>query len=529
MRGVRQGDPVSPLMFNLVIDKLLDELPDFIGIKIGKIMMNALAFADDLILMAETVTGLQTLISQAEEFLASSGLRINPGKSFTLSMVPSGKTKQIRVTRHRFFLDNGYELRTLGVEDKFEYLGIQFSALGVGKLEIAGPLKELLQQVTSAPLKPQQRLFLLRTFVLPRFLHRLTLCQVRAGHVRRLDVIIRREIRRWLRLPDDTPTGYFHAGVSDGGLGVMSLRTAVPRIRLSRMMAFEGYCGVGGVETFESLRREISQLNRMVLLDGLSLVTKSREEAFWKKRLYASIDGSALRPSRKVEGQHRWVSDGSNFLSGKDFINIVKTRINALPVLSRASRGRSARSRGCSAGCSAVESLNHVTQHCYRTHRARIMRHNAVVAYLVRGLEQRGFIATREPRFSLGSVTLVPDIVACREEGAFVIDPQVVSAGLALDDADRIKVAKYNGPDLIQAVKNTYSVREVTVLAATLNNRGVWSPRSARELLAFKIISKSDLKIISTRVALGTYVGWTTFQSMTTRGPGPRWPRVGVG
>lgn len=65
------------------------------------------------------------------------------------------------------------------------------------------------------------------------------------------------------------------------------------------------------------------------------------------------------------------VTEGTRFLSGREFINLVKVRLNAVPVLSRLKRGRDV-PISCRAGCSQDESLRHVLQRCHRTHHTRI-------------------------------------------------------------------------------------------------------------------------------------------------------------
>ncbi|EEC11282.1 reverse transcriptase, putative [Ixodes scapularis] len=98
-------------------------------------------------------------------------------------------------------------------------------------------LEELLERVKKAPLKPQQRLLVLRTYLLPRLFHRLILGPWSVGLLKKLDTKVRAALRSWLALPHDVPLGYFHAPVGEGGLGVVSLRASIPSMRLRR---FEG-------------------------------------------------------------------------------------------------------------------------------------------------------------------------------------------------------------------------------------------------------------------------------------------------
>jgi hypothetical protein len=65
-KGVRQGASSSPLLFNLFPEELLQRLRGHEGISFDGVEINALFYADDLILMADTPDQLQTLLGIME-------------------------------------------------------------------------------------------------------------------------------------------------------------------------------------------------------------------------------------------------------------------------------------------------------------------------------------------------------------------------------------------------------------------------------------------------------------------------------
>ena len=66
-RGVKQGNPLSPMIFNLIIDKLFAKLPAEVGLRIGNMHLNAMGFAGDLILIATTPLDLQKMLDTSAE------------------------------------------------------------------------------------------------------------------------------------------------------------------------------------------------------------------------------------------------------------------------------------------------------------------------------------------------------------------------------------------------------------------------------------------------------------------------------
>ena len=108
LRGVEQGDPLSPLLFNLVIDELVAELEDSpCGVTVRGQRISCLAFADDLVLVATTTDGLQQLIRRKEETLKPGGLLMNPEKCRSMVLQVDRKAKEWYVNSEATFMVDG--------------------------------------------------------------------------------------------------------------------------------------------------------------------------------------------------------------------------------------------------------------------------------------------------------------------------------------------------------------------------------------------------------------------------------------
>ncbi|GBN07200.1 Retrovirus-related Pol polyprotein from type-2 retrotransposable element R2DM [Araneus ventricosus] len=133
------------------------------------------------------------------------------------------------------------------------------------------------------------------------------------------------------------------------------LQVSVPLWRLSRLG------GLGTVMSGDVWRDRQGVL--AALMDQVKHTQLTdNSKSYFSDKLYQSIDGRALSDSAKVKGQNDWTQSKNKFLSGRDYINLIKTRINCLPTASRCVRGRPEEDKYCRAGCPRKETLNHISQ-----------------------------------------------------------------------------------------------------------------------------------------------------------------------
>lgn len=116
--GVRQGDGLSPLLFNLVLDKIIKEWERTQkGIKLGKTRVKCLAFADDLAILTGTTEEASKAIGELHDIASKTGLQISYEKTQYMSThkIPHIDTKHGRVYRTEHFKYLGETLQITGL------------------------------------------------------------------------------------------------------------------------------------------------------------------------------------------------------------------------------------------------------------------------------------------------------------------------------------------------------------------------------------------------------------------------------
>ena len=117
-QGVRQGDPLSPTLFNIFINDLFNELEkancDAVTFN-EKCNINALAYADDIVLISKSKEGLQKALHIVEAYCEKWRLKINHSKTKTMVFSRGNRIINEKFTINGIALENVKEFKYLGI------------------------------------------------------------------------------------------------------------------------------------------------------------------------------------------------------------------------------------------------------------------------------------------------------------------------------------------------------------------------------------------------------------------------------
>lgn len=187
-------------------------------------------------------------------------------------------------------------IRPLGILESQKYLGLLFNWKGKVVPKHTGLLEGMLKQLREAPLKPFQRLEILRGYLVPKLIHELVLGGAQKHTLRMLDKMIRAAVRGWLRLPKDTPLGFLHAPIVKGGLNIPCLEVSIgllQRARFGKILASNSPLDIVLMEQ-TSFSKILRQINLPSKVGKDSVTNKTEAKNQWTELLKQSVDGREL-------------------------------------------------------------------------------------------------------------------------------------------------------------------------------------------------------------------------------------------
>ena len=117
-QGVRQGDPLSPILFNIFLNGIFHDLKngncDPVTLD-DESFINALAYADDLVIMSTSKEGLQKALDILHKYCDQWKLKINSTKTKCVSFTRGTQKEKHVFTINGQNLENAKEVKYLGI------------------------------------------------------------------------------------------------------------------------------------------------------------------------------------------------------------------------------------------------------------------------------------------------------------------------------------------------------------------------------------------------------------------------------
>ncbi|KAK7881340.1 hypothetical protein WMY93_029749 [Mugilogobius chulae] len=233
LSGVKQGDPLSPILFNLALDPFMYLLErEVVGVQFGKdLSISSIAYADDLVLLGESYSDLQKSTNVLSVFLNNVGLIANPAKCH--SFVLNAERGRVHLNPCPPLIFQGEEIQLNEHGELIQYLGILVDPWkGIVAGNPKDQLEDLISKVGAARLKPSQKVTLLRQYILPKIIYVCDHSNVGVSKLSEMDRLVRNALKKWLHLESHVTDGLFYSKHKDGGLNIPRLSQQIVRIQL---------------------------------------------------------------------------------------------------------------------------------------------------------------------------------------------------------------------------------------------------------------------------------------------------------
>ena len=246
-RGVLQGDPCSPLLFNICFNSLMRVIAQekyqqlgYIWGSGGDVTSRAwMQFADDAAIIAKDCEGTQTLINVAAAWCkwADMSLRIDKCSTFGMHKC-NGNYIQFKPS---FFI-NGQPIPTVDIGSSFKYLGKLFDfdmKCEEIKIILSRRLTDMLSTVSKLSISTQMKLKILRQYFPTQFQFDLKSYDISLTWIEQvLDSTIVNCVRDWLSLPVSSCVAeILELPKCSGGLNISTMKSTAEKLRLSQRYA----------------------------------------------------------------------------------------------------------------------------------------------------------------------------------------------------------------------------------------------------------------------------------------------------
>lgn len=216
LSGTLQGDPLSPIIANFVIENLLQESITEKGIKLFDTDITHLAYADDIVFMSNEFEALQNILEKVGKKADELGLKFKPAKSATLSIENGEKTE-------RQFKVQNQLLPFLKRNEPYKYLGVKTIFEKDSVLELLKSIMEDAENIEKSELFSPQKLDAYRVSVMQKLNFIMRQIWMDKETLKKADINLRKLIRKITGLQVRTLNDAIYLPCGLGGTGLFPI------------------------------------------------------------------------------------------------------------------------------------------------------------------------------------------------------------------------------------------------------------------------------------------------------------------
>jgi hypothetical protein len=490
-QGLFQGSPLSPMLFNVAIDFILqtlneNEMSQKFGFPLVQHLSNIIAesFADDTALIANSRSAAAEITLMTRLLFSEIGLELNNHKSMAICM-DKGKLSEVDLN-----VDETTNFKALGRSETIRYLGITIhDEVILDQPHVIKNLSEKLENLVSITvLRPDQKLSIINQYIWPTLVYPLQcapLNKIPKSFLQDIDKIVRSAVKEILMIPSDTPNAMLYSSPSNKGLGIFkaSWEAYIQNYSICHTLSL---LNCPYLPLIRSLEEEMAQSLKKLDVDPEAFaeeVSHSKEKRSKLLRARArnrEFSNWSLLPSKgkgvslydECPKVNRSLMSKQG-LSSSEWISYLKMVGDVVAV--RAIPGRTRSQDNRCRHCNEYETLSHVLGSCEHGNLLRNSRHHRIRTSIANAFRNRGLSVYEEVHCNSddGSNRRV-DIIAFDEESrnGFIVDPtvRIESSEDQPEDVNLEKKGIYNPclPDL----REKYNLMSLEVTGIFVGARG---------------------------------------------------------